>query len=505
MTTNNKLSILLCFVSIIFLFSACNKNDFSNETGTSTSSLNINAVSVNENESTIKSEQVPTENTKTTAVGDGLSLISSISTNSGSKTKAATALADSVKYRVIIYDNSGNWVASRQFSVGSVNTSANRFELVPGKYTVICYSFNATSDLPFDGKTGSILTNIAGNTDLLYYSTPVTTTAHNANTLNISFAHKFSRVRFVINSYIGNITTFSGATISPYCATGNSMDLKTGTVTKSSTTSTGSFTIPTTPKGITTDTLSGIFCLPSGATSTLTVNTLTVNGTTKKNINLNYTIAAGQSYTITWTITGLSAYGSTWAPGNLIYNRTTGVYGFTTTNDAYGDYWFPDYLLPRILDSDWHYQKPNSTTNGGSGDPCKQVIPVNTWRLPTVDEITNPHTSTPQGSGTYDSSQPNRYSATNYNSSDTSTNPGLFYGTQTDPGANRGNYLFVPYGGNCFTSFPPSNLDGMGYYLCYDTTNGYEQVQIGNTWTFNTTNKNITNNAMSIRCVMANP
>jgi hypothetical protein len=501
----NIIAKILCLLFILTTISGCGKeaeNGTTSEDEAVSVSVNITGVSDEESSSTKASEN---SNKKILQFGGGTQITSSIVQDKASSTKSSTetALDDSVTYRVIVYKNSvstSNWIASKQFTVGS--TSDNIFTLTSGgTYVFVCYSFNNTSNLSFDGSTGNILSDVSGDEDLLYEQTSMNITngtGASQNVLNIVFGHEFSRLRVIFNSEIGNITALSNLSFSPHYSSAN-LDLSGSTaLTYNGSPSTKNFTIPTTLGSASVETDYSLFCLPSSS-GTLTIGSITANGTTKSDLSLNYSIEPGKSYTITLTLTGLTVYGATWAPGNLIYNSATEIYAFATA-DAYGDYWFPDYLKPRILDSNWIYQSPNSTTNGGSGDPCKKVLPEGTWRMPSKAEISAPGAYTPTQTGSTSYNEPNRYQAAHYDSSDATTNPGLFFGIQVDPGINRVNYLFFPYGGACFTNYPPNGLGTIGYYLSYDSTNGYQQTQLGNIWTVQT-DPSSSSTAYSIRCV----
>lgn len=492
------ISKISCLFLVLMTIHSCGKEDGNDTISTEkTVSVSVNITGVKDQETSASKAKISSK-TQSIPLGESFLLTGTISQNNAPSTKSGTetALSDGVTYRVIVYKNSvstANWVASKQFSVG--NTSGNLFTLsTGGNYVFVCYSFNNTDNLPFDGSTGTTLTGVSGNVDLLYKQISMTIadgTSSSTNVLNIVFAHEFSRIKVVFNSQIGNITALSGLTFSPNYPSVN-LDVSSAGLTYNGSSAAKSFNIPAISGTTSVDTGYSLFCLPS-STGTLSIGSLTVNGTTKSNLSLNYAIAPGSSYTITLTITGLTTYGLIWAPGNLTYNSSTGIYSFATA-DSYGDYWFYNYLKPKIIGSDYTYQSPTTANNGGPGDPCSKVLPENTWRLPTTSELNAVISATSASAST--GYTPLRYPASHYDSGNSGTNPGMFLGTQTDPGSSRSNYLFFPFGGGYYNS--NTITSGSGLYL---VSGGTSYFQIGSdVWTTQLLSST-QENAFSIRCV----
>lgn len=498
MKTNTVAKISSILLILIASFSGCQKSEEMNS-GEKMASVKVNLTGISDEESSTKGTEKLAK--QITQLDDGVSLVSSIIQEKASTQKTVQNLPDGTTYRVIVYKNSvsaSNWVTSKQFSVGT--TTDNIFSLASGgSYIFVCYSLNNTSDLPFDGSTGTVLNGIDGNVDLLYKQVTMNITdgtGPSQNVLEIVFAHAFSRIKVKFNSEIGNITALSNLSFSPHYASANLNLAAPTTLTYNGSAGSKNFTLPTTLGSTLAETGYTLFCLPSSA-GTLLIGSITVNGITKNNLTLNYNIAPGKSYTITLTLTGLTAYGVTWAPGNLVYNPATGVYSFTTA-DGYGDYWFYNFLKPKIIGTSDTYQAPSTENNGGPGDPCSKVLPENTWHLPTTSEMNNLITAT-NSTGASSGWQPIRYQAAHYYSNTTAgdkTNPGLFLGIQVHPETKRANYLFLPFAGGYYNSNENNTVD-LGLFL---VSGGTYYLQAGNIYTLQFINST-PNNAFPIRCV----
>lgn len=160
---------------------------------------------------------------------------------------------------------------------------------------------------------------------------------------------------------------------------------------------------------------------------------------------------AGYKYTIRLKFKlfeGVLLAGVTWAPGNLIYSGTypTGTYSFASTQEYYsstwngGDYWGWCQLNPTVITS-------YSGGYSAAVDPCQQVAPAGTWRMPTQTELVNLINAT--------------YVWTTKNGIN-----GRYFGTTTVPATGtENNYLFLPAAGyrvNASTTM--DNVGTYGYY-----------------------------------------
>lgn len=487
-------AIVVALCSIIT--NACSSQE---ETTSGSTSVRISLGGVSDEETTKSAETTVTQDFD---LGNGTTLSSSIKQDKTTSTRTATALVDGVTYRVIVYKNSistNNWVASKQFTVGNATDNVFSFDS-GGNYIFVCYSFNNTEDLTFDGSSGTLLSNVSGTKDLLYKQVSINIadgTGTSTNTLSIVFNHEFSRIKVAFVSEIGNITALSGLKLSPNYASAN-LEMSNNTLTYNGTSSTGNFSIPTTLNSDATTTDYSIFCLPS-ATATLSIDNITAGTHSKNNTTNTYTIEPGKSYTITLT---LKQAGITWSSGNLIYNSSTGMYSFTTP-DGYGNYWFPNYTKPKIIDNTSHVnQVLNLSINGPTGDPCALVAPAGTWRLPTPTEYDSFISATVSGTGV-NIYRPNRLVQPYYG---TTGNTGIFFGTQTDPGTNRTNYLFFPSAGSYNTDDRGDEIGSAGIYITA-TTSAFYAYGFRGIWgisgptILDSSATSANSNAYSIRCV----
>ena len=134
-----------------------------------------------------------------------------------------------------------------------------------------------------------------------------------------------------------------------------------------------------------------IYLLPQTSANVTIILNLTIGGIafTNRSISLSgLTLTANNTYYTNVSFTTTEGYiigGALWANGNLVYesgqytNYSNTMYCSKAANA-------PDYFT---------YNNPISnnvelvTTRSDSRDPCRKVAPANTWRTPTVADITN--------------------------------------------------------------------------------------------------------------------
>lgn len=505
---------ILAFLMLAFLVAGCSNNMDNSISNSSSATVNIqlSTTIADNSESITKSSLASSSNT--ISLNNNTQLISAVNEDNSSLTKTSTTanlLKNGVTYRINVYKgavSTSNWIASQQFTVGQ--STAGTFTLPSsGTYYFICYSLNNTTNLTADGATTTSIASISDTTDLLYTRDTLTISdTPSSYTLGITFSHLFSRVRVKLSSQIGNITNIGNFNVSPDYSSA-SLDLLNGSLTynNSSTTKSISFS-NTTPNDTTATSGYSLVCTPATNSASLTISTLTAGGKTiTSQILTNYNIQPGKSYT--WTLNlkedtsgQVILGGVTWARGNLLYNSSTGVYSFASRADIYGDYWFPGYLKPKLLETtDQYNQDPNRnpdlSINGGTGDPCTKVYPENTWRLPTLTEIQNLKTSSdvqnPSTWAPYRTSQAYITSA--------SSNSGMFFFTYSDPGDARTSYLFLPYAGAYYAQETINANGSSGFYIA-SNGNSYANLQVGSGSLWPSVNYyTAPNHAISIRCV----
>lgn len=230
-----------------------------------------------------------------------------------STTRATKPLADNVKYRIIAYDNSGNYRDHADFTVGS---GSDVYLTLDGNlgttYTLVAYSYNSTTTLPETTPatgtattlSGTKLANVPAGTDLLYWTGTKTVYAGD-NTVDITFNHLFSQINVsgdaaTFTSSDNTIYSVSGITLSPsYSA---DMTLSNGTLASNGTA--GSVTItgntPSTPND--NKLPAGNYSIIYTAGNKVTVNfaSITIGSTTYTNRSLTFgtVLVAGKKYTL---------------------------------------------------------------------------------------------------------------------------------------------------------------------------------------------------------------
>lgn len=410
----------------------------------------------------------------------------------GQTPKAAATINDlpvGTMYRVIAYNNAGAFVESKDYTVGTTLSTDDTFKLTPGQnYTFVAYSVGTAVKADLDNvmPSGDFSTakynNVDGNKHFMYYVEPAKSYAEGMTTLNIVLKHQFSQISTVLNlgsqitGTFGNIS----ASIKPHLSNvninvnGPVVDFTNGTPATNG--ALMNFTLGANGRSATAETIICAADQTATGGGTLTFSTLTINGQTKSNLVISgLKIVPGGRYILTFNIATftpdniINVGDLNWAPGNLVYSldgQGNPVYSFALTNDAFGNYWFPEYSKPKVLGgSD---QGPSDGINGPKLDPCSLVLPLNTWRLPAQSEMDILKTRTdaggadnPENMNNYD---PARFVDT-YDGT-VGTHLGMFFGNQGTPGTNRDKYLYLPYGGAYHNEDTRNNTLGTeGYYL----------------------------------------
>ncbi|HFK5506748.1 fimbrillin family protein [Elizabethkingia anophelis] len=143
-------------------------------------------------------------------------------------TRAVTELEDDIRYKVAVYDSSGNFVDEKTFTYKQDDTG---FQLDGNQnYTFVAYSVNSTSTVPTVSNTPRTLAtdrlnNVNG--DLMYFKTNMTVSSSGTNYLDIVLKHLYSQITTKLDArQVGAISLVENATIGP---TNNSANLSLGT------------------------------------------------------------------------------------------------------------------------------------------------------------------------------------------------------------------------------------------------------------------------------------
>ncbi|MET7063344.1 hypothetical protein ABTU95_16070, partial [Elizabethkingia miricola] len=128
-----------------------------------------------------------------------------------------TDLGIGVRYKVAVYDASGNYVTEKEFAYKNGETDG--FLLNGGQnYTFVAYSVNSASSTPSINNGGTLanakLSGISG--DLMYFKKNMTVTGNGVNSLDIVLKHQYSQITTKLDArQVGNISAVTNATISP--------------------------------------------------------------------------------------------------------------------------------------------------------------------------------------------------------------------------------------------------------------------------------------------------
>ncbi|MGJ1408415.1 fimbrillin family protein [Sphingobacterium thalpophilum] len=231
-----------------------------------------------------------------------------ISLRAASATKAATVeertpLDANIKYKVVVYDNNGDYV-KEQIYTNTVDNAAE-LELEAGKtYTFVAYSINSTSTVPTVSNPQSLsaatLEDVSA--DLMYFKGDLTVQT-GTNNLDVVLAHKYSQITTSLSmatDMTGYITNLVNPTITP---TYTSADLKLsdGTITQwNLPTASAPVAFPLLGTGLRTVASNPTLLLNPGETNgTFNIGTITIDGETKNNVSFaGLHIVPGQRYNL---------------------------------------------------------------------------------------------------------------------------------------------------------------------------------------------------------------
>ncbi len=294
-------------------------------------------------------------------------------------------LINGTKYRVVVYNNEGNFVEQIVYSAGTENIKD--LTLDAGEtYTFIFLSFNQTIQEPAALGIESLpmqkLNDINTNNDIMYAKV-VKQLDNGTNYLDVIFEHKSSEITTTIDaSAIGAISDISGTFISPHYAVSD-LYLADGELKYVTASTQGaSVFFPEGEKAIKTSSPT-IVASSENNNGTLDIGSITISGTTKTNLSIGgLHIQPGQRYNLTLKIKNPYELtdGLIWAPGNLFYDQSTQQYSFADQTET-GSYFPSGKLLPGNIGIPFEENE--------NGDPCSKVPTENgeQWRTPIEPEF----------------------------------------------------------------------------------------------------------------------
>lgn len=288
-----------------------------------------------------------------------------------------------IQYRIVVYNQSGDYVIEKLYKVGSENTDL-LFLPQNSTYTFIFLSYNRTDIAPpvigFGALSTKTISSISGDYDLMYTKV-VASLVQGSNILNAVFNHKFTKITVVLDATefsSGDFSNVNTPTINPHSST-VSLNLSSGNLT---------YSTPSTNKSLTSSTsttrkltYTALVATQSTSSGSVTFGSVTFNGKTSPLTASGLNIHPGERYTLTLKLRATHGVGGLiWAPANLDYNSNTGVYSFAPNQYTPGKYFSYYRMLP--VDQ-------VTVENNPMGDPCNQMGSVNSqiWRLPTEHEM----------------------------------------------------------------------------------------------------------------------
>lgn len=412
----------LCFR--IFILSACfiftgisfSCSSSTEEEGGTTNSKSVQVyfggLQINDADSSdvsTKSAQVSV--TKVVDMGNGFDAVCTLSPQQSSCAKSIINMTSGVYYRVIIYNSTGTaLVGYKDYVAGASSDSQTPFTLDAGTtYKYVAYSYNTQTAIGDAAPT--ISTTLTPNLGLdLLYTSGSFTAAYPTTSITLTFKHLVAGI---------DVELDSNGMFGPMGTTTTSItgQLRKGTLTLSS----GSFVTAssTTDDSNVSSASSSTSSRWSSVATTDTTRTVSFYSAPGNTITLNVTfnlIQIKQDYSTTtsgyWEFSNKSvSFGSIaltaakkyichvylrasylqigsasdtkWARGNL-YLASDGKYKFrhhqsgfySDTSSSSLEYWNFNSTVGAA-----------STADYGSGDPCAQVLPSGTWRLPTQSEL----------------------------------------------------------------------------------------------------------------------
>ncbi|HCD9236243.1 hypothetical protein HZQ82_01555 [Elizabethkingia anophelis] len=128
-----------------------------------------------------------------------------------------TELGTGIRYKVAVYDASGNYVTEKEFVYKNGETDG--FQLNGGQnYTFVAYSVNSASSTPSINNGGTLaaakLSGISG--DLMYFKKNMTVSGNGVNNLDVVLKHQYSQITTKLDArQVGNISAVSNPVITP--------------------------------------------------------------------------------------------------------------------------------------------------------------------------------------------------------------------------------------------------------------------------------------------------
>ncbi|GAA0886583.1 hypothetical protein GCM10009120_51820 [Sphingobacterium siyangense subsp. cladoniae] len=230
-------------------------------------------------------------------------LLRASSGNRAAVTEERTPLGDNVKYKIVVYNSSGDYVTEKTYTNTVDNTSDITLDAGQA-YTFVAYSVNSTSTVPAvtaqTDLTTASLDNISA--DLMYFKKDLTVQAGD-NNLDVVLKHQYSEVTTNLSmatEMTGAITNLAATTIDPTHPSAN-LKLADGTITYNGSTATANVVFPGLgAAGLrTVSSTPTVLIHPSATNGVFNFGSITIDGETKNNVSVaGLNIVPGQRYNL---------------------------------------------------------------------------------------------------------------------------------------------------------------------------------------------------------------
>ncbi|MDR1526514.1 MAG: fimbrillin family protein [Dysgonamonadaceae bacterium] len=247
---------------------------------------------------------------------DTLYMYASLEEDRVSSTRAATALADGVKVRIVAYEGSSSTIAAQaEYTVTSNKLSANGsgISVQEGEYIFVAYSYNSSSS-----PDNSASITVSPDKDLLWGSKKETIGA-STQLVTIPMKHKFSllTIKATTDGATGKpaINSLSASVTPGYSGV---LDVKSGTLKKGAS-ATQNFTTWTGTGTSTVTSVSRTVYTSKETPVKVKIGSITIGNKTIKDIpvDFNKQMESGRSYTLTLN---LKKSNGIWAGSNVYWD-----------------------------------------------------------------------------------------------------------------------------------------------------------------------------------------
>jgi hypothetical protein len=230
------------------------------------------------------------------------SLLRASTANRAAVTEERTPLGENVKYKIVVYNNAGDYVAEKTYTNKVDND--NEIELdAEQAYTFVAYSVNSTSSVPVVTAQTDLATATLESisADLMYFKQDLTLKSGD-NNLDVVLKHQYSEVTTNLSmdtKMTGAITNLGTTTIEPTHPSAN-LKLADGTITYNGSTSTATVVFPALGTGLREVSSVPTLLINPGETNGLfKFGSITIDGETKNNVSVaGLKIVPGQRYNL---------------------------------------------------------------------------------------------------------------------------------------------------------------------------------------------------------------